>query len=152
MKIVVTYEAKEKDLEAIRKSIDSALKKDDRVLVTVEKYVELLSDRQRWYYFWVVVSLVQKHHGFDTQEEAHFYVKQEYLPEYEWFLKSMWGDDLNAMLKRFLSIYHDLTITNQNKGEFERFLSRVRLGESRQGLYIPLPNETQWWDTAYLIT
>jgi len=130
--------------------LDKEVKRLWKALITVEKYEEHLSENQRKYYFSVIVNWVAEYHWF-WKEEAHIELKTEYLPDYEDFLKEMEWLEVTKMMQKFLEIYHDLTITNQKVWEFEAYLSRIRAWEAKKGLYLPLPNETNTWDTAYLV-
>lgn len=130
------------------------LKKNWKSTIEITKWEELLSPNQRKYYFGVVIWTIAKDNQYDwyTKDELHQEVKIQYLPEYDMFLKELINEkDISEMMKRFLSIYHDLTITTSKKWEFERFLNRIRQGEAKKGIYIPLPNESNWWDLANLV-
>lgn len=130
------------------------LKKNWKSTIIIEKWKESLSENQRKYYFSVVIWTISKDLQRDwyTLEEIHQEIKIQYLPEYEMILQELSDkSDPIEMMRKFLSIYHDLTITTSTKWEFESFLNRIRLWESKKGIYIPLPNEWNWWQGAELV-
>lgn len=135
-------------------NIDNQVKKLGKALITIEKYEEHLSENQRKYYFWVCVAtcMADEQWSWYTREEIHHELKIQYLPEYDKLLKDMWEEtNITDMMKRFLNLYHDLTITTTKKWEFEEYLNRIRIWESKKGIFIPLPNEENWWQWAELV-
>lgn len=113
--------------------------------ITIEKDTTGISEKQRNYYFWVVVAYVMEFHGM-TKEQAHIHLKTRFLPDYEELLDKMKDcNDMEWLLARFLSLHHDLTITTSEKWEFEEYLRKIREVYTD----IPLPNESErweWWD------
>ena len=114
-------------------------------VITIEKDNTWISERQRNYYFWVVIAYVMEFHWM-SKEQAHMHCKTRFLPDYEELLEKMKDcNDLEWLLARFLSLHHDLTITTSEKWEFEEYLRKIREVYTD----IPLPNESErweWWD------
>lgn len=141
--------------------LDSSTKIDDAIakvglpaIVTVKHDAWGISEKQRGYYFWVVVEITRQYHGY-SKEEMHGHLKRGYLPDYEellWELSELHDDtdsmvdDVRRIMQRFLQIHEDLTITNETTGSFEEYLKRIRESYSRQNIHIPLPNEDQQWE------
>jgi len=123
----------------------------DSEYVTVEIKPELpsISEKQRKYYFGVVVAIVMDYHGM-TKDQAHQHLKRSYLPEYEEILDQMIQcedkGDMKNMLVKFLALYSDLTITTESTWKFERYLKDIRFDYSHHGVFIPLPNEEERWE------
>jgi len=106
-------------------------------IVSIEQEWVSISEKQRKYYFGVVVPYVMEKQ-WEGKEATHLYLKSRFLPDYEELLqKIQWTTDIPDMLARFLSLHHDLTITEENTGSFEEYLSRIRQVYTD----IPLPNE-----------
>lgn len=147
---IIREKFKFNDYNLIKKEVNRVWK----AIISVEKYEESLSPAQRKYYFWVVVTscMADEQWGGYTKDEVHHELKIQYLPDYQQLLEELWNyDDLTEMMKRFLNLHHDLTITTRSKWEFESYLSRIRAWEARKWIYIPLPNESNWWDWAELV-
>lgn len=138
----------------LRKECLKNIKNWKKTILEAKEFEEWLSEKQRKYYFWVVINVLWNNEQWwwYTLEEIHHEVKILYLPDYEMMLEELWQkNDVTAMMQKFLNLYHDLTITTEKKGNFERFLSRVRAWEAKKWIYIPLPNEEHWWEGAELI-
>jgi len=129
------------------------IKKQGKCTIVIEAYLELLSEAQRGYYFGVVVASCMKSERWagKTKERVHMELKTLYLPDYEELLSQFtpWMT-IPEIVQRFLTIYHDLTITSETKWEFEGYLSRIRMWEGAEWISIPLPNEKDW-DWASLV-
>ena len=127
-------------------------RKDGEYTCEVEKYNECLSERQRKYYFGVVIPTCAKDEAWRGygKTEIHETLKTLYLPDYEAFLAQfddMGKPNIKDVMQRFLLLYHDLTIRTETKGTFERYLSRIRMGEAKKnGIRIRLPNESERWE------
>ena len=116
--------------------------------VTIEKDTTGISEKQRNYYFWVVIEYVMEFHWM-SKEQAHMHCKTRFLPDYEELLNKMKDcNDMEWLLARFLSLHHDLTITTSEKWEFEEYLRKIREVYTD----IPLPNEDQSWICSHLLT
>lgn len=131
--------------------IDNAIEKVwYPAVVIVKKDVGTISEKQRWYYFWVVVDICREYHGY-SKDEMHQLLKRSFLPDYEDLLTQLAGhkediDDVRLIMARFLSLYEDLTITNETTGTFEEYLKRIReTYAQKHNCFIPLPNEDQQW-------
>jgi len=118
-------------------------------VVSVKKEEIWISERQRKYYFGVVVTHVMDYHGM-TKDQAHQFLKRSFLPEYEEILDDMIQcedkNDMKSMLVKFLSLYSDLTITTESTWRFERYLKDIRFEYSHHWVFIPLPNESEQWE------
>lgn len=137
--------------------LDSSTKIDDAIakvglpaVVTVKHDSWGISEKQRGYYFWVVVEITRQYHWY-SKEEMHGHLKRGYLPDYEELLGDLSKveddvDSVRKVMQRFLQIHEDLTITNETTGSFEEYLKRIRESYSRQNVHIPLPNEDQQWE------
>lgn len=98
--------------------IDTAIQKVGLPASILVKKEEVgISEKQRKYYFGVVVVLVMGYHGM-TKDQAHQFLKRSYLPEYEEILDEMIQcedrGDMKSMLVKFLALYSDLTITTES--------------------------------------
>lgn len=115
--------------------------------VTIEKDTTGISEKQRNYYFWVVIAYVMEFHWM-SKEQAHMHCKCRFLPDYEELLESLsWSLHSEDILARFLSLHHDLTITTSEKWEFEEYLRKIREVYTD----IPLPNESERWEGSHLL-
>jgi len=117
--------------------------------ITVERYQDPISERQRNYYFGVVVKICEEYYWY-SREEMHEELKKLYLPDYVSISEEITklGYDLKNLPQIFAFIaktYDSLSITNETKGSFEAYLKRIRFGEGQNGILIPLPNEEQRW-------
>lgn len=117
--------------------------------ILIKKEEVGISEKQRKYYFGVVVVLVMDYHGM-TKDQAHQHLKRSYLPEYEEILDEMIQcedkGDMKSMLVKFLALYSDLTITTESTWRFERYLKDIRFDYSHHWVFIPLPNESEQWE------
>lgn len=98
--------------------IDTAIQKVGLPASILIKKEEVgISEKQRKYYFGVVVTHVMDYHGM-TKDQAHQFLKRSFLPEYEEILDEMIQcedkNDMKSMLVKFLSLYSDLTITTES--------------------------------------
>lgn len=137
--------------------LDSSTKIDDAIakvglpaIVTVKHDAWGISEKQRGYYFWVVVEITRQYHGY-SKEEMHGHLKRGYLPDYEellWDLSKIDDDvdNVRKVMQRFLQIHEDLTITNETTWSFEEYLKRIRESYGKQNVFIPLPNENEQWE------
>lgn len=130
--------------------IDTAIQKVGLPASILIKKEEVgISEKQRKYYFGVVVTHVMDYHGM-TKDQAHQFLKRSFLPEYEEILDEMIQcedkNDMKSMLVKFLSLYSDLTITTESTWRFERYLKDIRFEYSHHWVFIPLPNESEQWE------
>lgn len=131
--------------------IDNAIEKVwYPAVVIVKKDVGTISEKQRWYYFWVVVDICREYHGY-SKDEMHGHLKRWYLPDTQALLDELSPlhndlDGARRVIDRFLQIHEDLTITNETTGSFEEYLKNIRESYAKQNIFIPLPNEDQQWD------
>ena len=98
--------------------------------VTVEAYQDPISEAQRNYYFGVVVQICEDEYGY-TKDEMHEQLKRLYLPDYTSITEEITklGYDLSNLPQIFAHIakvYDNMSITDENKGSFERYLKRIR--------------------------
>lgn len=119
-------------------------------IVTIKHDMAGISEKQRNYYFWVIVPIVMDYHGIEYAEEAHKMLKSHFLLDYEVLLQNMIecteDTEKTLLLSRFMSIHDDLTITTSEKWEFEEYLKKIRFYYSNKGCFIPLPGESEKWE------
>lgn len=137
--------------------ITTSAKIDDAIIkvwypaiVSVRRDVGTISEKQRGYYFWVVVEICREYHGY-SKDEMHGHLKRWYLPDTQSLLDELSPlyndlDGARRVIDRFLQIHEDLTITNETTGSFEEYLKNIRESYAKQNIFIPLPNEDQQWD------
>lgn len=133
--------------------IGKKVEKWGEVKLTVEKYDDPISQRQRDYYFGVVVDICEKEYWY-SRDEMHEELKKLYLPDYasigDEITKLGYSmDDLPQIFAYIAKAYDGLSITGETKWSFEQYLKRIRFGEGQKWCFIPLPNEDQrwsWWE------
>lgn len=97
------------------------------LVVTVGKRRKIRSDKQNRYFYGQVVRIISEHTGH-TDKEIKDYLKQEF----GWTKVIEIAGKAKTVLR---------STADMDTGEFEKFMSQIRMWADLQGYYIPAPNE-----------
>jgi len=125
------------EIEVLNKDLFSKylfnMPKEVNISVTPIKKKRSLN--QNSYYFGVVINLISSHTGY-TPDECHEICKEECLQKKLILLQTKDGE---------VEKEYPITTTVLTSGEFESYLSKVRMWASQTlGLFVPLPNEVEY--------
>jgi hypothetical protein len=108
--------------------------KCDAVSIRVEPYKDTASNRQKRYYFGVIIPLIQAYFmnmgSPHSAEEIHFSLKEDVAKLTRYITK--FNGDVVLVVK---------SLSELSTQEAEDYFEIVRVWAAEQGIYIPLPNE-----------
>ena len=99
--------------------------RDVQVLVEPKRKPRSLAENN--YYWGVIIPMVSGLLGH-TEQETHVDLRAEFLSEYD----------------KLHNIFHIKSTSVMGASDFEKYMSNIRMWASDNGLFIPLPNESNY--------